>query len=75
MGKDHGGFDIFMAKQFLDGANVVAGFQEMGGKGMAKSMKGDVFFDARQPGGVFDSLLQAAFVEVVTTYHVRAGVF
>jgi len=27
MGVDHGGFDIFMAKEFLDGADVVAIFQ------------------------------------------------
>jgi hypothetical protein len=47
----------------------------MGGKGMAKSLGGDAFFDTGQPGGVFDSLLQAAFVEVVTTFHVRAGIF
>jgi hypothetical protein len=27
-----------MAKQFLDSANIVAGFEEMGGKGMPETM-------------------------------------
>jgi hypothetical protein len=40
MGEDHGDFDIFMAKQFLYSPNVVTGFQEMGGKGMAKMCGG-----------------------------------
>jgi hypothetical protein len=35
MGVDHGGADIAMAKEFLNGANVVTRFQEMCGEGMA----------------------------------------
>jgi hypothetical protein len=33
---DHGGGDLFMAEQFLDGVQMGAGFQEMSGKGMAQ---------------------------------------
>jgi hypothetical protein len=30
----HGGGDLFMTQELLDGVQVSAGFQEMGGKGM-----------------------------------------
>ena len=30
----HGGSDLFMTQELLDGVQVSAGFQEMGGKGM-----------------------------------------
>ena len=36
MGIDHGGTHILMAQQFLDRADVLAAFQEMGSEGMAK---------------------------------------
>jgi hypothetical protein len=38
MGVNHGGFDIFVAQQFLDGADVVAVLQEMSGKTMAEGV-------------------------------------
>ena len=37
MGVDHGGTHVFVAEQFLDGANVVAGFEQMSGKGIPKA--------------------------------------
>jgi len=36
MGIDHGRADVFMAEKFLDGADVVARFKQMRGKGMSK---------------------------------------
>ena len=36
----HGGGDLFMAQEFLDGVQMRAGFQEMGGKGMTQRMHG-----------------------------------
>ena len=35
---DHGGGDLFMAQELLDGVQMRAGFQQMGGKGMAQRM-------------------------------------
>ena len=35
MGIDHGRADVFMAQQLLDCANVITGFEQMGGKGVA----------------------------------------
>ena len=38
MGVDHRGFDIFVAEEFLDGADVVAALQEVGGEGVAEGV-------------------------------------
>lgn len=59
------GFDVFVAEEFLDGADVVAGFEEMGGEGMAEDMRGDMFVDLGGAGRLAHSFLDAAFVEVV----------
>ncbi len=36
MGVNHGGFEVFVAEEFLDGADVVAVLEEVGGEGMAE---------------------------------------
>jgi hypothetical protein len=33
---DHGRSDILVAQQFLDGADIIAGFEQMGGEGGAE---------------------------------------
>ena len=38
MGVDHRGSDVFMAQQFLHGANIVAVFEEMRCEGMSERM-------------------------------------
>jgi len=43
MGIDHCGFDIFMPKQFLNGADIIPGLQQMGGKAMTKGMAANFF--------------------------------
>ena len=53
MGVNHGGLDIFMAQQLLHGANVVAIFEQVGGKAMAKRMAPNPLSNARRT----DSLL------------------
>ena len=45
---NHGGIDFRVAEQFLDGADVVAGFQKMRGKGMAESVTAHRFGYLRQ---------------------------
>ena len=54
MGINHRGFDIFMTEQFLDGADIVAVLQEVGGKGMAEGVTTNPFCDF----GVSDGLLK-----------------
>ena len=55
MGVDHGGSDIGVSEQLLDGSDVVAVFDEMGGEGMAEGVAGAVFGDA----GAFRAALTA----------------
>jgi hypothetical protein len=43
MGVDHRGFDIFMAEEFLHGADIVAMLQQLRRKTMAKGMTTDSF--------------------------------
>ena len=65
MGVVHGGFDVRLAKEFLHGVDVVAGFEQVGGEGVAEDVRGDVFVDFGGFDGLTHGLLHAAFVEVV----------
>src|SRR6266404_4656378 len=47
---EHGGFEASMAHVALDNARVDAGFQEMGGVGVAQGMDRNTFFE--NTGGV-----------------------
>ena len=53
MGVDHGGFDVFVAEEFLDGSDVVAVLEEVGGEGMAEGVRADFFGDFGKFGGMF----------------------
>jgi len=75
VGVDHGRLHVFVSQQLLHGADVVAGFKEVGGEGVAESVAGDALVDPRSTGGSFDRFLEAAFVNMVATYHAGAGVF
>ena len=57
VGVDHGGTDIFMAEEFLNGADVVPVLEEMGGEGMAKGVAGDALLDFGFGGGFLDGSL------------------
>ena len=59
MGVDHGGLDIFVTKELLDGANVIAVFEEVRGEAMAEGVGGDGFIYFRQSRGFLDGLLKA----------------
>ena len=69
MGIDHCGFDVFVAEEFLDGADVVAILQQVGGEGVAKGMGADALGDASLAGGLFDGFVQTAGVEVRAAQH------
>ncbi len=67
MGVDHGGLDIFVAEEFLDGADVIVVFEQVGGEGMAEGMAGDALVYTSRYGGCADGPLQAARIQVVAT--------
>lgn len=54
-----------MAEEFLDGADIVAGFEEMGGEGVAKGVATDGFGDLGELDSGADGALEDLFVEVM----------
>ena len=47
VGVDHGGPDVRVSQQGLDGANVGTALQEMSGKGVPERMRTDPLVDSR----------------------------
>ena len=82
VGVDHGGFDVFVAEEFLDGADVPSTtlrvnstvLEEVGGETMAKGVGGDRFVYPGGPGGLLDGFLEDAFVYVVAHGFAGGGV-
>lgn len=62
MDVDHRRADVLVAEQFLHRTDVVTGFEEVRGEGMAKGMAGDGFGDAGTQRGLAHSFLQRTFV-------------
>jgi hypothetical protein len=58
MGIAHRCTDIFVSEQFLDRADVIPIFQEMGRKTMAQRMTTAAFLEAGVLESVFDGLVQ-----------------
>lgn len=56
---DHRRFDITMPQQFLDGSNIKAAFDQVGGKGMTKCAAGDSLCKPRLRHGVSDGMINA----------------
>ncbi len=65
VGVDHGGFEAFVAEEFLDDADVVALDEEVGGEGVAEGVAGDAGVEAGELGGDGDGFLEDGFVEMV----------
>ncbi len=58
----HGGFQADMTEELLNGSQVDAGLQEMGGIGVSEGVNGDVLFrDAGQLFGSSEGALDTAF--------------
>jgi hypothetical protein len=75
MSIDHGGFDIFVAEEFLDGADVIAVLEQVGGEGVAEGVATDRFIgDASQDCSGTYGFLQATFSNMVTALNPRAWV-
>jgi len=63
VGIDHRHPDVLVAQELLDGANVVACFEEVGGEGMSEGVAGNALMDSCQKGRLFDGLLQGTLTE------------
>jgi hypothetical protein len=57
VGVDHGGAHVGVAEQFLDCADIVAVFEEVGGERVAEGVATGVFRDAALPDGFLDGAL------------------
>jgi hypothetical protein len=65
VGVDHGGPEVAVAEELLDGADVGAVLQEVGREGVPEGVAGDAFRDAGGGGRAADGALDARLVEVV----------
>ena len=65
---DHGGFHIFVAEKFLDGADIITILEQVGGEAVAEGVGGDGFLDFGDLGGGFDGFLEAGFVNVMALF-------
>ena len=57
-----------MAEEFLHRTDVVAGFEEMRGKGVAKGVRSDVFVDPSQASSFGNGFLQSAGMDMMATH-------
>ena len=63
-----------MAEELLDGADVVAGLEQVGGEGVAEGVAGGVLGDAGAPDGLLHGALDDGRVDVVTALVAGAAV-
>jgi hypothetical protein len=74
VGIDHGGANILVAEQFLDGADIIAILQKMGGERVSEGVATDAFAKSRFLGALFHSALEGGFIEVVSALDTAARV-
>jgi hypothetical protein len=74
VGVDHGGGDVAVAEELLDGADVVASLEEVGGKGVAEGVAANALGELGGDGGLANGALEDGFVEVVATAFVGGWV-
>jgi hypothetical protein len=66
VGVELGGGDVFVAEEFLDGADIGARFEKVCGKTVAESMGTGAFADFGGADSGGDGALEAGFVDVMT---------
>ncbi len=57
------GRNIFVSEQLLDGANIVTGFEKVGGKTVAEGVATGGFWYASSINGLFDGVLRVLFMQ------------
>jgi hypothetical protein len=65
MGIDHGGSDVGMPEEFLNGPNVIMGFKKAGGKGISQGMAADPLVYPCIRSRILDCLLDNVLMKVV----------
>src|SRR5262245_43598508 len=75
VGIDHGGLEIVVPQQLLNGSYVGSALQQMGGKGVAESVGTHVFGQARPPHAGFNGLVDDTGIDVVATRDARTWVY
>ncbi len=68
MGVDHGGADVFVTEEFLDGADVIAGLEKVGGERVAEGVTGDALGQADFLSSPTDGALQGRGIEVMAAF-------
>ena len=70
---DHGGFDVFVAHQFLNGSDVLATLQQMGGERMTEGVAFGWCDDSRSQHGSAHSFLNHTGIEMVAALFTCLG--
>ena len=68
MGVNHGGGDVFVAEEFLDGANIIALFQQVRSETVPERVAVCGLGDSAGPDGVFDGVLEVFLVDMVAAF-------
>jgi len=63
---DHCGLEVFVAEQLLDGSDIVALLQKVGGEAVPEGVDAGGLGDFRLPHGRFEGLLKGRGVDVVS---------
>ena len=74
VGINHGRADIFVTKEFLNGANVITLYQQVCGKGMAQTVAIGTFDDSRRGHCSLECALQDTFGHVMPLFSSTARI-
>jgi len=67
---NHGNFSVSVPQEFLDGADIVAAFEQFRCEGMSKRVACRVFWNPGLSGRLFHRLLDYGFVEMMPTFNI-----
>ena len=74
MGVDHGGFDVRVAEQLLYAADVIAGLQQVGRKGVTQRVRRGWLDDARRFNRALEIALEGLIVKMMPSAYAGARV-
>src|SRR5208337_4356013 len=72
---DHRRRNVRVAKELLDGADVVAAFHQMRGKAVTERMHRGVLHDSGSGDGKLELALEARWIQVVSAYLARSRIY
>lgn len=74
VGVDHGGSDVGVTEEHLDGSDVGAGLEEVGREGMPEGVAAGLLRDAGGEDGLLDRALEYGFVKMMAATLARSAV-